>query len=70
MKGSTVEIQISKSGSSGFEQVDVIPYTNPQSYGHIMLSSFTHTYGPGSFRATGKLVTGGKTVAYKDYTVK
>lgn len=70
MGGSTVEIQISKSGSSGFEQVNVIPYTNPQNYGHIMLSSFKHTYGPGSFRATGKLVTGGKTVAYKNYTVQ
>ena len=35
-----------------------------------MLSSFSHTYGAGSFRATGKLTTPGRVVAYKDYTVK
>ena len=65
MKGSTVEIQVSKSGSG----VGTFSFPNPQSYGHIMLSGFYHTFGKGSFRATGKLVTGGKTVAFKDYTV-
>ena len=70
MKGSTVEIQVSKSGASGYQSVGTFPFTNPQTYGHIMLSGFYHTFGKGSFRATGKLVTGGKTVATKDYTVK
>lgn len=69
MKGSSVEIQISKSVSGVYQAVGTFPFTNPQTYGHIMLSGFYHTFGKGSFRATGKLVTGGKTVATKDYTI-
>ncbi len=66
MGGSSVEIVITKDGA----QVGSVTFPSPQSYGHIMLSGFKHTYGTGNFRATGKLVTGNKTVAYKDYTVK
>ncbi len=66
MGGSSVDIVITKDGA----QVGLVTFPNPQTYGHIMLSGYKHTYGTGSFRATGKLVTGGKTVAYKDYTVK
>ena len=66
MGGSSVEIVITKDGA----QVGSATFPSAQSYGHIMLSQFSHTYGPGNFRATGKLVTGNKTVAYKDYTVK
>ncbi|MFA6471185.1 MAG: hypothetical protein WCU00_04005 [Candidatus Latescibacterota bacterium] len=66
MAGSEVQIQISKAGSV----IYTFPYSNPQSYGHIMLSGFYHTFGKGSFRATGRLVTGSKTVATCDYTVQ
>jgi hypothetical protein len=70
MEGSAVEIQISKSVSGGYQTVNTFSFPNPQSYGHIMLSSYNHTFGKGSFRATGKLVTGNKTVAIKDYTIQ
>jgi hypothetical protein len=66
MGGSPVEIQITKSGT----QVATFSYQPGQNYGRIMLSSFNHTFGAGSFRATGRLVTGGKTVASRDYTVE
>lgn len=70
MGGSVVEIQISRESSGEYQTVNTFSFPNPQSYGHIMLSSFYHTYGKGNFRATGRLVTGNKTVAAKDYTVK
>jgi hypothetical protein len=70
MAGSPIEIQISKASTGGYQVVYTFPFSNPQSYGHIMLSSFYHTFGKGSFRATGKLTTGNKTVATRDYAVQ
>jgi hypothetical protein len=69
MAGSQVRILISKSISSTYQTIDTIDYNNPQSYGHIMLSSYPHTYGAGSFKATGILLTGSKTIASKEYIV-
>jgi hypothetical protein len=68
MAGSAVKIRIDKQGPSGYAPSDSSTYSNPQSYGHIMLSSLSHT-ATGSFRATGILVASGKTVASKDFTV-
>jgi hypothetical protein len=69
MAGSQVKIKIEKSVSGTFQPLDSLTFNNPQSYGHIMLSSFSHDYGTGTFRATGILVTGSKTVASKEYIV-
>ena len=68
MAGSAVEIRIEKQGPAGYTPYDSFTYSNPQSYGHIMLSSLTHTT-TGSFRATGILVASGRTVAWKNFTV-
>ena len=70
MGGSMVEIQISKAGAGGYQMVNTFSFPNPQSYGHIMLSSIYHIFGKGSFRATGRLVTGAKTVATRDYIIQ
>jgi hypothetical protein len=45
-------------------------FNNPQSYGHIMVSQVTVPGNPGSYRATGILATGNKTVAGIDFTVE
>jgi hypothetical protein len=63
--GSMVRIKIDKQDGTAYLSHD---YTNPQSYGHIFLSSFTVT-DPGSYKATGILVTGTKTVASINFTV-
>jgi hypothetical protein len=65
MAGSDVTITITPvSGGSPVSQT----YAHLQSYGHIMLSSINVT-AAGSYRATGILVTGNKTVASVDFTV-
>ena len=69
MAGSAVTIKIEKLVSGTYTTVQSIPYPNPQSYGHIMLSSFPMTQ-TGSFRTTGILTTGTKTVATRDFTVQ
>ena len=69
MAGSAVTIKIEKSVNGTYSTVQTIPYPNPQTYGHIMLSSFPWTQ-TGSFRATGVLTAGTKTVATCDFTVK
>lgn len=69
MAGSSVTIKIEKQVSGTYTTVQSIPYPNPQSYGHIMLSSFPWSQ-KGSFRATGILVAPNKTVAAIDFTVQ
>ena len=69
MGGSSVTIKIEKLTSGTYTTVQSIPYPNPQSYGHIMLSSFPVTT-TGSYRATGILTTGTKTVATCTFTVQ
>jgi hypothetical protein len=43
MAGSAVMIKIGKSVNGSYTAVQSIPYPDPQSYGHIMLSSFPWT---------------------------
>ena len=69
MAGSAVTIKIEKSVNGTYTTVQSIPYPNPQTYGHIMLSSFPWTQ-TGSFRASGILTAGTKTVATCDFIVK
>ncbi len=68
MSGSNVRILIEKNLTGNFQVIDTVDFNNPQSYGHIMLSSYNHNYGAGNFRATGILITGIKTIASKEYT--
>jgi len=69
MKGSTVDIVIEEKTNNGYVTRNTFNYPALQSYGHIMVSSFNHDFGKGSFRATGKLTDNNKTVASKVYTV-
>jgi len=69
MAGSNVAIYIEKSISGRWSTYNSFLFTNPQSYGHIMLSSFTISDAE-SFRATGILVTGNTTVASKEFSVQ
>lgn len=69
MAGSGVTIQIKKLVNGSYTALQSIPYTNPHSYGHIMLSSFTLNQ-TGSFLATGILAATSKTVASREFTVQ
>ena len=69
MAGSDVQIKIEKSAVSGYTLQQTFTFQAAQSYGHIMLSSFSHTFGKGDFRASGILVNGNKTVSSINYTV-
>jgi len=65
MAGSAVKIQVNRSNGSLYNSFN---YTNPQSYGHIMVSSFTISE-LGSFTVTGILVNGNKSIAGINITV-
>jgi|GEM_PF-6623185 len=49
---------------------DSAPYANPQTYGHIMLSSYVFGGAAGSYKATGILQASGRVVASKDFIVQ
>jgi hypothetical protein len=69
MAGSAVTIKIEKNVNGTFTASASFPFTNPQSYGHIMMSAFPWNQ-TGSYRATGILTATSKTVASKDFTVQ
>jgi len=66
MAGSDVRISVTKTGTSSVENHD---YPSVQSYGHITMSAFSVT-DPGSYTATGILLTGNKTIATIGFTVQ
>ncbi|HTY36423.1 MAG TPA: hypothetical protein VMH23_04890 [Bacteroidota bacterium] len=69
MAGSAVTIKVEKLTNGTYSTVLSTQYPNPQSYGHIMLSSFPIT-SAGSYRATGILVNGSKTIGTCNFTVQ
>jgi hypothetical protein len=69
MAGSAVKIRVDKLDGGAYAPFDSSTYANPQSYGHIMLSSFNWT-AAGSFRAAGILTATGRTVATREFTVQ
>jgi hypothetical protein len=69
MAGSSVTIKIEKNVNGTFSTVQSYPFPNPQSYGHIMLSSFPWSTA-GNYRATGILNANSKVVATRDFTVQ
>jgi hypothetical protein len=69
MGGSNVTIKVEKESSGTWSDYNSFTFTNPQSYGHILLSAFSMP-DAGSFRATGILATGSVTVASKAFTVQ
>ena len=69
MAGSTVNIKIEKQSGSTFVNDTSFTFTNPQSYGHITISSLTISK-TGNFRATGLLINGNTTVASKEFSIQ
>ena len=69
MAGSAVTIKIEKNVNGTFTASASFPFSNPQSYGHIMMSAFPWSTA-GSYRATGILTATSKTVATKDFAVQ
>jgi len=69
MAGSQVTIDIKKLSGGTFISHQSQTYPNAQSYGHIMVSAI-NIDSAGSFRATGILVTGNKTISTVDFTVQ
>ena len=69
MGGSSVNIKIEKLSGANYIPDTVANYTNPQNYGHIMISNIAlqHT---GSFKMTGILVNGNVTIASTNFTVQ
>jgi hypothetical protein len=68
MAGSAVTIKIEKNTGGTYTNAGSFPFTNPQSYGHIMMSAFPWSTA-GSYRATGILTATNKTVATANFTV-
>jgi hypothetical protein len=69
MGGSAVNIAISKKVNGSYLADTTINYPSIQSYGTIFLSAFT-LQTTGSYRATGILQTGNKTIASVDFTIQ
>jgi hypothetical protein len=69
MGGSAVKIAIAKMVGSSYVADTSFTFQNPQSYGHIFLSTFT-LGSAGSYQATGVLIAGNKTVASKAFIVQ
>ncbi len=67
--GAGISIKIEKQSGSNYTTVGTYSYPNPQSYGHIIMSSFTVT-DVGSFRATGLLTNTSNVIATANFTVQ
>jgi hypothetical protein len=68
MAGSTVIIKLEKKSGGTYSVYDNLTFSNPQSYGHIMLSYFMLT-STGQYKATGILQTGNKTISFVEFTM-
>jgi hypothetical protein len=68
MGGSAIEIRVEKKIGGVYQANQTFPYTNPQNYGHIFLSSFTLS-AAGEYRATGIRVSPGTAVASREFVV-
>lgn len=69
MAGSDVVLSIEKNSAGTWNSYNSQTFPHLQDYGHIMVSSITMTE-PGSYRATGILATGNKTVASVEFSVQ
>jgi hypothetical protein len=69
MAGSAVTIKIEKNTGGTLSASASFPFSNPQSYGHIMISAFPWNQ-TGNYRASGILTASGKVVATRDFTAQ
>jgi hypothetical protein len=69
LEGSQVQIRVEKLVSGSYASFNTFSFPNPQSYGHILLSSFTIGE-TGQFRATGIKVSTTTAVASREFSVE
>ena len=69
MKGSNINLEIEKNSETGFEQVHIVYLTNPSKSGHVVVGSYLHVLGVGTYRAKARLLATNQVVAMKDYVV-
>ncbi|MBI5838150.1 MAG: hypothetical protein HZB25_13005 [Candidatus Eisenbacteria bacterium] len=66
--GSQVRIRMESISGGVYTPVDSASYGNPQTYGHIMVSSYPWTR-TGAFRAVGIIQSTGRVVGTKEFAV-
>ncbi|MDP2983836.1 MAG: hypothetical protein Q8O92_10965 [Candidatus Latescibacter sp.] len=69
LKGSNLEFDIYRNTSSGFELIHIIPIINTYYTAHILVGSFIHTWGAGSFKASIRLINTNQVIGVKEFTV-
>ena len=67
MAGSSVKIHIDTNNNGTYLAFSDFTFPNPQNTGHLLISSFPIN-SPGTFRATGILVNGNKTIGSVNFT--
>jgi len=67
MPGSSVKIHIDTNNNGTYIAFKDFTFPNPQNTGHLLISSFTIN-SPGTFKATGILVNGNKTIGSVNFT--
>jgi hypothetical protein len=67
--GAGVTIKIEKQVGSSYTTYLSYPYSNPQNYGHIIMSAFALT-DAGSYRATGMITSTSATIAQTTFTIQ
>jgi hypothetical protein len=67
LQGLNLEFDVYRNTSDGFELVHIIPI-NTYFQEHVVVGSFVHTWGAGSFKATASLGAG-EIVGVKEFTV-
>lgn len=66
--GSAIEIRVERTVGGVYQADQIFPFTNPQSYGHLFLSSFMLST-IGEYRATGVSVSTGTAIARREFVV-
>lgn len=67
--GAGLSIKIEKHSTSGYTVIGTYAYSNPQNYGHIIMSSFSIS-DSGNYRATGLLTASATSIATVLFTVQ
>jgi hypothetical protein len=67
--GAGISVKIEKQTGSTFTTLVTYPYSNPQNYGHIIMSAFA-IVDAGTYRATGMITSTSSTVATATFIVQ
>jgi hypothetical protein len=67
--GSAIEIRVEKKTGGVYQAGPTFSFSNPQNYGHLILSSFTLST-TGEYRATGVKLSTGTAIASREFVVQ